>query len=595
MLVDDEILVRETIQECIQWEKEGFLFVGDAPDGEIALQLIEQLQPDILITDIMMPFMDGLELSGIVRKRMPHVKIVILSGHGEFEYARTALHLGVEEYCLKPVSAASILQLLHRVGSKIDAERLQQEQARMLLQSETEKKTMTKEKLLGELCCGFLTASEAIRWSSSLSIDLIAPYYVVVISDERDIMQDETSRTFERDASQHSANNTLERDKSQHSANMTLGRDASQHSASMTLERDKSQHSASMTLERDASRTLDEMQPAALSFRSAVEGLSYKRSRSETVWIVTGESRAQLDETLEHFRKQRKQANNTGNKAAAIGIGSIYDRLQSIHLSYLEAEEDMHEQRLSRQNRIDMNASAQALLDPALFLERSRFMDFLRLGQPAEVEAFITTYMAEINRQNWDSSPLGYYLLNDLTVEVLHVSQQSFRISYKEALTSLQSEISTIRTSDEASAYLVRLAKQYWSWRTEGADRYSELIDKVKTYIEEHYDKDYISLQSASDYVQLSPSHLSKVFSQGTGQTFIEHLTQTRMKKAMELLLTTPAKSYEVAFLVGYNDAHYFSNLFKRVTGMTTKQFRKNGGLTLETKGDGYAPAFKHG
>jgi two-component system response regulator YesN len=376
---------------------------------------------------------------------------------------------------------------------------------------------------------------------------------------------------------------------------MTLGRDASQHSASMTLERDKSQHSASMTLERDASRTLDEMQPAALSFRSAVEGLSYKRSRSETVWIVTGESRAQLDETLEHFRKQRKQANNTGNKAAAIGIGSIYDRLQSIHLSYLEAEEDMHEQRLSRQNRIDMNASAQALLDPALFLERSRFMDFLRLGQPAEVEAFITTYMAEINRQNWDSSPLGYYLLNDLTVEVLHVSQQSFRISYKEALTSLQSEISTIRTSDEASAYLVRLAKQYWSWRTEGADRYSELIDKVKTYIEEHYDKDYISLQSASDYVQLSPSHLSKVFSQGTGQTFIEHLTQTRMKKAMELLLTTPAKSYEVAFLVGYNDAHYFSNLFKRVTGMTTKQFRKNGGLTLETKGDGYAPAFKHG
>jgi two-component system response regulator YesN len=569
MLVDDEILVRETIQECIQWEKEGFLFVGDAPDGEIALQLIEQLQPDILITDIMMPFMDGLELSGIVRKRMPHVKIVILSGHGEFEYARTALHLGVEEYCLKPVSAASILQLLHRVGSKIDAERLQQEQARMLLQSETEKKTMTKEKLLGELCCGFLTASEAIRWSSSLSIDLIAPYYAVVISDERDIMQDETSRTFERDASQHSAN--------------------------ITLERDKSQHSASMTLERDASRTLDEMQPAALSFRSAVEGLSYKRSRSETVWIVTGESRAQLDETLEHFRKQRKQANNTGNKVAAIGIGSIYDRLQSIHLSYLEAEEDMHEQRLSRQNRIDMNASAQALLDPALFLERSRFMDFLRLGQPAEVEAFITTYMAEINRQNWDSSPLGYYLLNDLTVEVLHVSQQSFRISYKEALTSLQSEISTIRTSDEASAYLVRLAKKYWTWRTEGADRYSELIDKVKAYIEEHYDKDYISLQSASDYVQLSPSHLSKVFSQGTGQTFIEHLTQTRMKKAMELLLTTPAKSYEVAFLVGYNDAHYFSNLFKRVTGMTTKQFRKNGGLTLETKGDGYAPAFKHG
>jgi two-component system response regulator YesN len=72
-------------------------------------------------------------------------------------------------------------------------------------------------------------------------------------------------------------------------------------------------------------------------------------------------------------------------------------------------------------------------------------------------------------------------------------------------------------------------------------------------------------------------------------------LTQTRIQKAMELLLTTHAKSYEVAFLVGYNDAHYFSNLFKRVTGVTTKQFRKNGGLTLEMKGDGYEAAFRHG
>ncbi|MHA7964852.1 response regulator [Paenibacillus sp. CAU 1782] len=542
MLVDDEILVRETVQECIQWEKEGFSFVGDAPDGEIALQLIEQLQPDILITDIMMPFMDGLELSGIVRKQMPHVKIVILSGHGEFEYARTALHLGVEEYCLKPVSAASMLELLHRVSGKIDAERLQQEQARKLLQSETEKKTVTKEKLLSELCCGFLTASEAIRWGSSLSIDLIAPYYAVVISDARETTEEEIAEQAEP----------------------------------------------------GAACRLDKT-PPSLPLCHEEGQLSYKRSRSETVWIVTGESRAQLDENLLVFRIQREEADSSSNTTSAIGIGNVYDRLQSIHLSYLDAEEDMHGQRLSRQNRRDMSASAQALLDPAVFLERSKFLDFLRLGKPTEVESFIATYMAEINRQNWDSSPLGYYLLNDLTIEVLHASKQSFRISYQDALTSFQSEISSIRTTDDASAYLIRLAGQYWKWRSEGADKYSELIDKVKAYIEEHYDKEYISLQSASDYVQLSPSHLSKVFSQGTGQTFIEHLTQTRMRKAMELLLTTPAKSYEVAFQVGYNDAHYFSNLFKRVTGMTTKQFRKNGGLALETKGDGYGAAFRHG
>lgn len=77
MLVDDEILIRETIRDNTQWEQEGFIYCGDAPDGEMALTLIEQLRPDIVITDIMMPFMNGLDLSAIVRERNPEVKIII--------------------------------------------------------------------------------------------------------------------------------------------------------------------------------------------------------------------------------------------------------------------------------------------------------------------------------------------------------------------------------------------------------------------------------------------------------------------------------------------------------------------------------------
>lgn len=542
MLVDDEILIREMVKECIPWEKEGFQFVGDAPDGEIALQLIEQLQPDILITDIMMPFMDGLELSSIVRKRMPDIKIVILSGHGEFEYARSALRLGVEEYCLKPVSAVSMIELLHGVSRKIDEERLEKERTRKQLLSEAE---MTKEKLLHDLCCGFLTTSEAIHLSSAISLDLMSPYYSVVILDSREFAVD-----ADGDSSARSA------------ADASLG-------AEVTA-----------------------------SLANFGDLLAFKRSRTETVWIMKGESPEQLEERLRPFRTMRDQAADTdGGFSPAVGIGSVHDRLQGIHLSYLDAEENMHWHRLSKQNKRQMSVSAQVPLDSSAFLDRAKFMDFLKIGSAAEADTFVKSYVAGMSRHDWATSPIGYYILNDLTIEVLHAAKETFRNigSHEEALERFQAGIGAVRTQEDACSYLISLAEQYWKWRAEGADKYGELIVKVKEYIAENYDKEYISLQSASEYVRLSPSHLSKVFSQETGQTFIEYLTQTRIHKAMELLLTTHAKSYEVAFKVGYNDAHYFSNLFKRVTGMTTKQFRKNGGLTLSMKGDGYEAAFKHG
>lgn len=105
-LVEDEIVIREGIRERIDWQAHGFEFCGEAPDGEIALPMIQSLKPDILITDIKMPFMNGLELTCIVHETMPEVRTVILSGHDEFEYAHEAIKLGVVEYLLKPISPA---------------------------------------------------------------------------------------------------------------------------------------------------------------------------------------------------------------------------------------------------------------------------------------------------------------------------------------------------------------------------------------------------------------------------------------------------------------------------------------------------------
>ena len=103
-LAADETLIREGLRDNIPWEQYGYRFVGEAADGEMALPLIRKTKPDVLITDIKMPFMDGLSLSRIVREELPRTKIIIISGYDDFEYAREAISIGVDQYLLKPVT-----------------------------------------------------------------------------------------------------------------------------------------------------------------------------------------------------------------------------------------------------------------------------------------------------------------------------------------------------------------------------------------------------------------------------------------------------------------------------------------------------------
>lgn len=173
-LVEDEIVMREGIKKNIQWEKEGFEFVGDASDGELAYPLIQKTKPDILITDIRMPFMDGLELSRLVKQELPDIKIMILSGYDEFEYAKEAIKIGITDYLVKPISGAKLLEAVKKVAQVIEEEKEQKEFLQTFEKEREENARLSRQKFFKKLVSGNHPVSallkEAVRseWISRL-------------------------------------------------------------------------------------------------------------------------------------------------------------------------------------------------------------------------------------------------------------------------------------------------------------------------------------------------------------------------------------------------------------------------------------------
>ena len=180
-LVEDEYAIREGIKKSVDWEKNGFELVGEAGDGEMAFPKILKTKPDILITDIRMPFMDGLELATLVKKELSDIKIVVLSGYDDFNYAKQAISIGVEEYILKPVSGENLLKELGKIAESIKAHR-QEEQAReKYLQDMEEIRALERQKFIHDMIDGKISMQESLEQGRELGIDITATYYSIVL------------------------------------------------------------------------------------------------------------------------------------------------------------------------------------------------------------------------------------------------------------------------------------------------------------------------------------------------------------------------------------------------------------------------------
>ena len=180
-LAEDEVVVRETIKRMIPWEELGFELVGEAADGEMALPLLIRQQPDLLITDIKMPFMDGLTLARLAKKEIPGLKVVILSGYDDFNYAKQAIGIGVEDYLLKPITKNALIERLSEIRSRYEHEKTQKEYYEKFQREMQAYEKNSSRDFFEALVGGSMDMMEVYKRAEKLGLDIVAEAYNVLI------------------------------------------------------------------------------------------------------------------------------------------------------------------------------------------------------------------------------------------------------------------------------------------------------------------------------------------------------------------------------------------------------------------------------
>lgn len=514
--VEDEVITREGIRDNVDWQANGFEFCGEAPDGEMALPLLRTIQPDVLITDIKMPFMDGLQLSKIVRERMPWVKIIILSGHDEFEYAQRAIHLGVTDYLLKPVTVQKLQNALQKLNTQLDQERIEQDKLKNLQAQVAESRATLQERLLFKLVVGAVSPVEAIEKGQSLGIDLSARFYLVMI-----LKVELVDRTEKYDYDE---------------------------------------------FQRFQDRIVEITQKNPDIFL-------LKRDWGETIIIMKGGTPEYLEEERDLLLEDIRQAGLETRYQLVVGVGATKKRIADICQSYVEALANI-------QNREDVNPAVlpQPIEhDELLKVDKSAVENYLRYGIKDAFDEFYTSYLHPLSETTLKSNLVKNYVFVDLILAVANLVHDLGGEVDKVIpdLNAIEVTMSNIKTNEQLREQAYTILTSALNFRDSQCDsQYRNLIHQAKEYLERNYSNSELSLNEVATRVNLSTSHFCVVFSQETGQTFKEFLTELRINKARELLRMTSLRSAEIAYQVGYNDPHYFSSVFKKNTGFSPLEFR---------------------
>lgn len=528
-LVEDEIVVREGIRKNIPWEQYGFQYTGDASDGELALPMIRQIQPDLLITDIRMPFMDGLALIELVRKELPRTKIVIISGYDDFSYAQQAISMGVEQYLLKPVVKGKMVEILIALQKKMEAEQQQQEYLAKFQREVQEYEMFSRRRFFEQIVTGGLSVLEISETAKAMGIDVNAPLYNIVLFSLN-------SAGYDRSAPES--------------------------------------YTDELAATQDKIMQFIASHPELILFRWDIT--------TYAVLVKGGQDDIlqRTDDCIENIRSRCAVAGRGVNWH--IAHGTPVSRLGAIPACFSEASRVLsyrylcpEEHILSAERIRDFRKKASGMDPGKKEIDQECIRNFLGNGAGEEIDRFVDQLL-----QSAEDEAISLSLFCKYLTMTIYFAAVKYLDSIGCRTDSFWSQElrpdESISTRGEARQYARQIIGQAIELRDrESKKQQRDILTQAIGFIDEHYQEESISLDRVARKVNVSPNYFSAIFSQEVGQTFIEYLTAKRIDEAKRMLRLTEKRSSEIAFAIGYKDPHYFSFAFKKITGCTPSEYRK--------------------
>ena len=531
LLVDDEILVRDAIRENIDWGKLDCELIGDCENGKQAVEFVKTHEVDIVLTDILMPYMDGMELSHFLHDNYPDVLIVIFSGFGEFEYAKKAIQYNVSEYMLKPVTAMELTKVIENMKEKLDSR----------------KKEQRKMESLTQVSQDYHKNANVIR---SKALDCL-----VKCTREVQVSLDELERmgiTF------------------QAASYRVAVFDIDTYSEMYQMDMDKQQESALMAF------VLFNVGDEIVVQEKA--GVVYQEGNNRVCIIFAGNRTKEFSESIHRICHEiQKKVKEVIGLETSIGIGSWVRSPHELIYSYRLAAKAIDYRYLLGGNLLfDMEEKK---TDNSIFLinDLEILTESIKSGDRRLMEKTLGQIETEIKSALVEKSYACIYLQQVIraignTCQSLSEEPEKI-IAQREALLKAVTEQ---RMFSQAAALVEKYAQEVFDALQElnssSGQRQGML---AMDYIQKNYMDPCLSLNSICSYLNISTSYFSTIFKEMTGETFIEVLTRVRMEKAKELLENTTMKNYEIAEKVGFSDPHYFGISFKKITGKTPTEYAR--------------------
>lgn len=546
ILVDDEEDVREGVVRELDWKAIGFEVIEKAENGREALEMVERLQPDVVVTDIKMPFMNGLQLAEEIRERFPTIKIIILTGYDDFEYAQRAIKLHIDEYVLKPFSAQELIHSLLKVKGQIQEEVARRETVQLLLEHFQKSIPMLKENFLATLINRKLPVEEVYEKAAKYGIDLSGNSFVVaVMSIDGELIPEEEIQK----------------------RGGLVG--------SVTLKYSEDQALKYFALLNITEEIADKR----------CLGLVFMHNDQVVVISVreTGDREIALQETMKILDEVRQNVERYLKFNITVSIGTVMKDVAKIKYSYEDAVLALDYRLILGNNRIICIDDVEKRS-----VENLRFDDLkehsltrcIKVGTNQEIKETIDELFQGIEGA---ASVKEYqiYLLEILTC-ILKVAKDS-NLNVDEVFGDNFipfTEINKFTTLEVAKHWLVELCTSMMNHiATDRQYSYKKLVGLAKEYTKNHYHEDDITINKVSSYLYISTGYFSSIFKKETKMTFVHYLNHIRIDAAKELLRTTDMKTFEIAEKVGYSDANYFSFSFRKNVGVSPRDYRNTSAI----------------